>query len=122
MVMKIMKELSTTSIRVKDVDGKEREAFVSRFSGFPEKGHCGWRVEWQPGILHAVKISNMEAHYHDDLEELFLVIEGSGTIYVGGTPIHVGLWDTVRVPKHTLHVAEPDEGKDLIVAIFFKRW
>ena len=114
--------MSREVIEVKDIDGNPREAHVSRFIGFPERGHCGFRVEWQPGILHAVNIYQMEAHYHDDLEEIFLVLEGSGTIYVGEIPIKVGRWDTVKVPKHTMHRAVPDEGKELKVAIFFKRW
>jgi len=120
--MEWLKEMSHQTVKVKDIEGKEREAFVSRFEDFPEKGHCGFRVEWQPGILHAVKIYKMKAHHHDDLEEIFLVLEGSGTVYVGETPIRVGKWDTVRVPKHTMHKAVPDEGQELKVAIFFKRW
>lgn len=109
------------TVKVKDADGRAREASVSRFGGFPEKGHCGFRDEWQPGILHAVDICDMEAHHHDDLEEIFLVLEGSGTMHLGETPIHMEKWDTVRVPKHTVHRAVPDEGKTLKVAIFFKR-
>lgn len=107
--------------KVRDVDGNLREALASRFRGFPDKGGCGFRDEWQPKVLHAVKIHNMRAHCHDDFEEIFLVLEGSGTIYVGETPVYVEKWDTVRVPKRTMHRAVPDEDKDLKVAIFFKR-
>jgi len=114
--------MSQETVEVKAVDGTIKEANVSRFRGFPGKGGCGFRDEWQPGILHVVKIHDMIPHHHENFEEIFLVIEGSGTIYLGDTPIHVEKWDTVKVPINVTHRAVPDEGKELIVAIFFKKW
>jgi len=52
-------------------------------------------------------------HKHDDTEQIFYVLEGKGTLTIGGQeeqhPVQVG--DLVRVPPSTLHhiEAEGDE-------------
>lgn len=113
--------MSKETIKVNAVDGTTRNAEVSRFRGFPLRGRCGFRDEWLPGILHVVNIHDMIPHQHGDFEEIFLVLEGSGTIYLGGTPIKVGKWDTVRVPLGVTHQGVPDEGKNLVTAVFLKK-
>ena len=107
------------SLTVRNVDGKVSTAIVSRFRGFPDEGICGFRDEWQPGFLHAVSFHDSEPHSHEDMEEIFLVLEGSGKIVLGGKEVPVGKWDTVRVPKKVEHMGIPDPGKELVVAVFF---
>ncbi len=109
------------SIEVKTVEGTESSAHVSRFGGFPDQGICGFRDEWQPGILHAVSFHDSEPHHHEDMEEIFLVLRGSGHIVLGDEEIRVGQWDTVRVPKNVEHMGIPDEEGELVVAVYFLR-
>jgi mannose-6-phosphate isomerase-like protein (cupin superfamily) len=108
-------------VGVQDVNGCSSTAFVSRFKGFPESGICGFRDEWQPGLLHAVSFHDSTPHSHDDMEEIFLVLEGSGRIVLGGTEVPVGRWDTVRVPVNVEHMGIPDGGEELVVAVYFVR-
>jgi len=106
-------------IKVRSANGGESTVQVSRFRGFPDEGICGFRDEWQPGILHAVSFHDSEPHYHDDKEEIFLVLDGSGRIKVGDVEIEVSRWDTVMVPRYVEHMGVPDPGKELVVAVFF---
>lgn len=113
--------MSKETVEVNAVDGTVKQAEVSRFRGFPLKGRCGFRDEWLPGTLHVVNIHEMIPHHHDDIEETFLVLEGSGMIHLGNTPIPVEKWDTVKVPVGVTHRAVPDKGKNLIVAVLLKK-
>ena len=108
-----------SKIKVRNTDGGESTVQVSRFRGFPDEGICGFRDEWQPGILHAVSFHDSKPHYHDDKEEIFLVLDGSGRITVGDVEIEVSRWDTVMVPRYVEHMGVPDPGKELVVAVFF---
>jgi len=107
-------------VEVKDTEKDVKKAEVSRYVELSVPAGCGFVDEWQPGILHGVKIHNMHPHSHEDFEEIFLILEGSGTIYLGGTPIRVNKWDTVKVPKKVVHEAVPDKGSELIVAVYGK--
>jgi mannose-6-phosphate isomerase-like protein (cupin superfamily) len=107
-------ELEVTTIR-----GETAPARVSRFGGFPDEGICGFRDEWQPGVLHAVSFHDSKPHHHEEMEEIFLVLEGSGRIVLGDTEVPVGRWDSVRVPVGVSHMGMPDPGGDLVVAVFF---
>ncbi len=44
-------------------------------------------------------------HIHDDTEQIFYVIEGSGVLHIGQEPeiYAVNPGDVVRIPPHTLH-------------------
>ncbi len=107
------------AIRVMDVNDRPATAQVSRFSGFPDTGICGFRDEWQPGVLHVVSFNDSRPHHHEDMEEVFLVLEGTGNIVLGGKWIAVRKWDTVRVPRGVEHFGVPDSGDKLVVAVFF---
>jgi len=106
-------------IEVKDVNGGKSTVRVSHFDGFPDEGICGYRDEWQPGILHVVSFHDSKSHYHDDKEEIFLVLEGSGRIILGDIEVAVSRWDTVLVPRYVEHMGIPDPDRDLVVAVFF---
>ena len=106
-------------IEVRDVTGGKSTVHVSNFGGFPDEGICGYRDEWQPGILHAVSFHDSKPHYHDDKEEIFLVLEGSGKIIIGDREVAVSKWDTVLVPRNVEHMGVPDPGNELVVAVFF---
>jgi mannose-6-phosphate isomerase-like protein (cupin superfamily) len=106
-------------IEVQDVKGGKSTVRVSNFGGFPDEGICGYRDEWQPGILHVVSFHDSKPHYHDDKEEIFLVLEGSGKIILGGVEVNVSKWDTVMVPRFVEHMGIPDPRHDLVVAVFF---
>jgi mannose-6-phosphate isomerase-like protein (cupin superfamily) len=107
------------SIEVLDVNGGRSTVQVSNFGGFPDEGICGYRDEWQPGILHVVSFHNSKPHYHDDKEEIFLILEGSGKIILGGVEVAVSKWDTVLVPRYVEHMGVPNPGDELVVAVFF---
>jgi mannose-6-phosphate isomerase-like protein (cupin superfamily) len=108
-------------VEVKTVEGRKESATISRFQGFPDEGICGFRDEWQPGLLHAVSFHDSQPHHHEDMDEIFLVLQGSGKIVLGEVGIPVSRWDTVRVPPMVTHRGIPDEGQELIVAVFFVR-
>ena len=106
-------------IEVQDVKGGRSTVHFSNFGGFPDEGICGYRDEWQPGILHVVSFHDSQPHYHEDKEEIFLVLEGSGKIVLGEVEVPVSKWDTVLVPRYVEHMGIPDPGEDLVVAVFF---
>jgi mannose-6-phosphate isomerase-like protein (cupin superfamily) len=106
-------------IEVQDVNGGIATINVSNFCGFPDEGICGYRDEWQPGILHVVSFHDSEPHFHEDKEEIFLVLEGSGKIILGKIEVSVSKWDTVLVPRYVEHMGVPDPGENLVVAVFF---
>lgn len=108
-------------ISVKDVRGRKASAYVSRFGGFPDRSICGLRDEWQPGILHVVSFQDSEPHHHDDMEEIFLILDGAGKVTIGGSEVEVGRWDTVRIPRFVEHSAEPNPGERLVIAVYFDR-
>ena len=109
----------TEPLVVPNVVGGSSTAQVSNFKGFPDEGICGYRDEWQPGILHVVSFHDSEPHHHDDMEEIFLVLEGSGRIILGDVEVKVSRWDTVMVPRKVQHMGVPDEDGVLVVAVFF---
>jgi oxalate decarboxylase/phosphoglucose isomerase-like protein (cupin superfamily) len=53
------------------------------------------------------------------MEEIFLVLEGSGRIILGGVEVRVSRWDTVMVPRNVDHMGVPDPDGVLVVAVFF---
>jgi quercetin dioxygenase-like cupin family protein len=44
-------------------------------------------------------------HQHDDVEQIFYIMEGAGTLTIGDPAQHVSVksGDVVRIPPHTLH-------------------
>src|SRR5215472_3152891 len=45
-------------------------------------------------------------HQHDDTEQIFYIVEGTGRLYIGekeDQQFKVGVGDLVRIPRNTLH-------------------
>ena len=58
-------------------------------------------------------------HHHVGQDEIFMVMEGSGTITVGGEPVRVGPGSLVYAPADIKHGIEPD-GTGRMVLVFVK--
>jgi mannose-6-phosphate isomerase-like protein (cupin superfamily) len=58
-------------------------------------------------------------HVHDDTEQIFYVVRGAGTLYIGASAgaaqrFRVKTGDLVRIPPHTLHRIRPSGKKRLV--------
>jgi quercetin dioxygenase-like cupin family protein len=49
-------------------------------------------------------------HQHDDVEQIFYILEGTGTLTIGNPAQHFSVkpGDVVRIPPHTLHSIKCD--------------
>jgi quercetin dioxygenase-like cupin family protein len=57
-------------------------------------------------------------HHHVGQDEIFIVLEGSGTITVGGEPVRVGAGSLVYAPADIKHGIQPDrEGRMVMVFV-----
>lgn len=58
-------------------------------------------------------------HHHVGQDEIFMVLEGSGTITVGSEPVRVGPGSLVYAPADIKHAVQPD-GDSKMVMVFVK--
>lgn len=57
-------------------------------------------------------------HHHVGQDEIFMILEGSGTITVGGEPVRVGPGSLVYAPADIKHGIEPDrDGRMVMVFV-----
>jgi len=70
----------------------------------------------------------VQAHFHEDAEEIYLILEGEGVMHTGKpvgngktaweTPAKVKEGDIFLVPKKTVHCLKNSGKKTLIIAFF----
>ena len=79
-----------------------------------EKSGCGWRdrlisredVGLSPAAwAHAVDIADARPHYHKRSTELYYVLDGAGTVTVGGVEHPVSRGTLVHIPPEVVHAA-----------------
>lgn len=58
-------------------------------------------------VCYAPGTSTVE-HHHVGQDEIFMVVDGGGTITVGGEPVRVGPGSLVYAPADTKHAITPD--------------
>jgi quercetin dioxygenase-like cupin family protein len=57
-------------------------------------------------------------HHHVGQDEIFMIVEGTGTITVGGEPVRVGPGSLVYAPADIKHGIEPDrDGRMVMVFV-----
>ncbi len=57
-------------------------------------------------------------HHHVGQDEIFMILEGSGTITVGGEPVRVGPGSLVYAPADIKHGVQPDrDGRMVMVFV-----
>ena len=57
-------------------------------------------------------------HHHVGQDEIFMILEGSGTITVGGEPVRVGPGSLVFAPADIKHGIQPDtDGRMVMVFV-----
>lgn len=54
-------------------------------------------------------------HHHVGQDEIFIIMEGSGTITVGGEPVRVGAGSLVFAPADIKHGIEPDRDVRMVM-------
>ncbi|HLQ45709.1 MAG TPA: cupin domain-containing protein [Planctomycetaceae bacterium] len=60
------------------------------------------------GEVHQVQIRDAKMHYHAKTDEFYYVIDGEGTMTLGGTEIELHKGVVVYVPRGTPHKAVGD--------------
>jgi mannose-6-phosphate isomerase-like protein (cupin superfamily) len=50
---------------------------------------------------------------HDDWEQVYLILSGSGTVHLGGTSRKISGPGVIVIPRHTLHSVELAAGESL---------
>ncbi len=58
-------------------------------------------------------------HHHVGQDEIFIIMEGTGTITVGGEPVRVGPGSLVFAPADIKHGIEPDKDGRMVM-VFVK--
>jgi mannose-6-phosphate isomerase-like protein (cupin superfamily) len=53
------------------------------------------------------------AHYHEDLEEIFIILKGQGKILVDGEEAEMGKGEAVVIPPGIVHEMKNAGGEDL---------
>ena len=80
-----------------------------------ERSACGWRdrlisredVGLSPAAwAHAVDIDGAKPHYHKRSTELYYVLDGTGTVTVGGVEHPVNPGTMVHIPPEVIHSAQ----------------
>ncbi len=61
----------------------------------------GPRLDW--GIVYLKPGTNMGAHYHEEVEETFFILEGKGILKVNGQEIPVERGMAFRLEPHEKH-------------------
>ena len=68
-------------------------------------------------VCYAPGTSTIE-HHHVGQDEIFMIMEGTGTITIGGEPVRVGPGSLVYAPADIKHGILPDpEGKMVMVFV-----
>jgi len=63
-------------------------------------------IEGRPQMINwcALKVGrSFQPHFHEDLEEIFIVIKGKAILRVGGEEAELGKEEAVAVPPHVVH-------------------
>lgn len=80
-----------------------------------EKSACGWRdrlisredIGFSPAAwAHAVDIDGARPHFHKRSTELYYVLDGAGTVTVGGVEHTVTKGSLVHIPPEVIHSAQ----------------
>jgi mannose-6-phosphate isomerase-like protein (cupin superfamily) len=55
------------------------------------------------------------AHKHGEVEEIYVVVAGSGRIRLDGEDVEIGQWDAIRIAPKTVHaVAAGPDGIEIL--------
>jgi mannose-6-phosphate isomerase-like protein (cupin superfamily) len=71
-------------------------------------------VNW--GRLPAGK--SFAAHYHEDMQEVFVVFQGEAEMTVEGRPVRLGAGDAIAVDPREVHQMRNCGGGDLLYMVF----
>lgn len=69
-------------------------------------------------VCYAPGTSTVE-HHHVGQDEIFMILEGSGTITVGGEPVRVGQGSLLFAPADIAHGIQPDSDTRMVM-VFVK--
>jgi mannose-6-phosphate isomerase-like protein (cupin superfamily) len=67
------------------------------------------RDELQPGTVQMINWARMPAgssfstHYHEDMQEVFVIVSGEAEMLVDGETITLGRGDTIAIDAHEVH-------------------
>ena len=78
----------------------------------------GPRLDW--GIVFLKPGTSMGAHYHEEVEETFLILEGQGALKVNGSEIPVAQGMAFRLEpgeKHDLRAAEHSHLRGIFIKV-----
>jgi mannose-6-phosphate isomerase-like protein (cupin superfamily) len=68
-------------------------------------------------MIYMEKNQKLTPHLHENSEELFFVVSGSGVIYIGDEVIDVKEGDVVHVINNTMHSIESRDGQLSVYAV-----
>ena len=57
--------------------------------------------------------ASFQAHYHEDMQEVFIIISGQAHIQVDQESAVLGSGDTVIIPARSVHIMRNTGGKDV---------
>ncbi|MEM2876279.1 MAG: cupin domain-containing protein [Candidatus Bathyarchaeia archaeon] len=62
----------------------------------------------------------LKPHLHPESEEVYFIVEGSGTVYLGAEqkPIEVGAKTGIYIPPRTIHSVKNTGSEKLVIAFF----
>ena len=82
------------------------------------------RGEFQPGTVQMVNWarlpagSSFAAHYHEDMQEIFIIVAGEATMVVSAQKIVLGRGDTIAIDPREVHRMNNCGGEDVEYVVF----
>ena len=77
------------------------------------------RDELQPGTVQMVNWarlplgSSFSAHYHEDMQEIFIIVAGEAEMVVAGETVNLGRGDTIAIDRREIHRMTNRGSKDV---------
>ena len=68
------------------------------------------RDELQPGTVQMINWARLPAgnsfaaHYHEDMQEIFIIVAGEAEMVVGGQTVVLGRGDTIAIDAREIHL------------------
>ncbi len=82
------------------------------------------REELQPGTVQMVNWaslpvgSSFAAHYHEDMQEIFIIISGEAEMVVAGETIRLGRGDTIAIDACEVHLMKNCGSENVEYVVF----
>ena len=82
------------------------------------------RDELQPGTVQMVNWarlpvgSSFAAHYHEDMQEIFIIISGEAEMVVAGETIRLGRGDTIAIDAREVHLLKNCGSENVEYVVF----